>query len=937
MRLQPPLLVLVMASFAGCTPPDDAPADAASIDASADRPASPDVALDAPLDARPDASADVTPDASADVAPEASPDAAPDAPLDAAPDVSIDAPLDVAPDVAPDVARDASADSPADDGPGVMLEAPRALGPVTGAHAPTRRPTLRWTRPAGATAARVSICRDHALTQACVSFDATESRGAPTVDLAGGVWFWSVRGLVGSAVSASASPARRIIVPITPAARSEHPWGGDLDVNGDGYADVLTTVRNGALRIYPGGPGGTSQTPQVLDAPFDSTRFGESAAASDVDGDGFVDVVVGSPGSDGIYLYRGSPSGLLPAPTLLTGPRGSEFGASVIAADMNGDGFADLFVAARIAATSFFVPGSASGLGTPVRLGFDAGRAGAMPVGDFNGDGYDDVFIAPTVLLGGAVGLRADRAISHPLIRGPIGDMNGDGVADMLTLSSGGDYLLSNIAFGGATWPGASMPVRATELAPSPSFAPGDYNGDGFSDLVYRGAAQLSVRSGSATGSLVSTEQWPGFGTAPSDGAIGVGDVDGDGYDDLLSFNNANTFFITRGSASGPALNSDVTAYPLPDLLDESPPPSCPSCGVTPFVLGAGDVNHDGLADLLVGRASTSAPTVAAALFFGARDGISPTPATRWTPATFAAPWRIAGAGDLTGDGFDDVIVSQTTEVQVFGGSSAGAPAAPSLRLSVLTPLDVSSLGDVNGDRRPDVGVGGAQPRIFYGVASGATPALVAIGDPVSVGAHVTAAGDVNGDGFDDVLLGIDVGELATTVYPGSATGPRMSTPLWRSPTRLLAIGDVNQDGYDDLAAFGDASGGATGIALGSATGPLPRTVVSGARSFAQLGDVNRDGFDDVIVDGPQGLAIYTGSAAGVTPWVASGAPYTLGSAPPWYPAFGTRGVGDLDGDGTADHVEIRRGVLMVHRTSRIRGQSTRYSLPSGVTFAVAF
>lgn len=113
--------------------------------------------------------------------------------------------------------------------------------------------------------------------------------------------------------------------------------GGAGDVNGDGYADMLAAIDHGSF-LYLGGPTGPSSQAIQLVVPGDGQNFafGQAAmgAAGDVDGDGFADVLTGSPDSNfwngGAYLYRGGSTGPGPAIELVhpNVPSGM-FGASV--------------------------------------------------------------------------------------------------------------------------------------------------------------------------------------------------------------------------------------------------------------------------------------------------------------------------------------------------------------------------------------------------------------------------------------------------------------------------------------------------------------------------------------------------------------------------------------------------------------------------------
>jgi hypothetical protein len=97
----------------------------------------------------------------------------------------------------------------------------------------SRRPTLRWSLPGGATGAHINLCRDRALTTGCVGFDAVGASGAPGSDLAAGVWYWALNLRTGSMTGTSSSPTWQFTVRVLPTLPTDTSWGTTLDVNGD--------------------------------------------------------------------------------------------------------------------------------------------------------------------------------------------------------------------------------------------------------------------------------------------------------------------------------------------------------------------------------------------------------------------------------------------------------------------------------------------------------------------------------------------------------------------------------------------------------------------------------------------------------------------------------------------------------------------------------
>jgi hypothetical protein len=324
----------------------------------------------------------------------------------------------------------------------------------------------------------------------------------------------------------------------------------------------------------------------------------------------------------------------------------------------------------------------------------------------------------------------------------------------------------------------------------------------------------------------------------------------------------------------------------------------------------------------------------------------------------------VASAGDVNGDGYDDVVVCapgfaddqpQEGRAYLFLGTRFGPEKLPSWTFEsdqAFAPIrQAAGVGDVNGDGYDDVVVGNdawsndqyleGRALLFLGSANGLlqSPAWTAEGNEQAAYFGIGApAGDVNGDGFDDVVVSALLGDVnhvpqsegAAFVYLGSPTG-LSSSPIWSAFGNqrdcgfgtARSAGDVNGDGYDDLlVSASHFNGGMVGegrvnLYLGSPCGPSPTAdwIMEGNQRFAAFGstlsgagDVNGDGYDDVLIgawgyDGP--LVFGVEGAA----YLYLGSANGLGPTPAWT-ATGTQadelfgcvaGAGDIDGDGYDD------------------------------------
>ncbi|MCA9490488.1 MAG: VCBS repeat-containing protein [Myxococcales bacterium] len=233
--------------------------------------------------------------------------------------------------------------------------------------------------------------------------------------------------------------------------------------------------------------GFTPAPDQVLTLP--GPQFVEFMAVGDVNGDGYDDVVRDSqwePGSP-YYLMLGSPNGLLPNGILLPGG-----GAFLRALDVNGDGYDDVVGTHWGLRQLFVLHGAATLPSAPSAIiGVDGANTG-LP-GDFDGDGYDDLPVETW-----------------------------DGVV------SGVEVFFGSPA-GLGTSPGFSM-HDGVALAGAC-----DVNGDGYDDLARIYDDRIEVNAGSALGLDATTTwtfAWPYRGS--HSWLFDRGDIDGDGYEDLL-------------------------------------------------------------------------------------------------------------------------------------------------------------------------------------------------------------------------------------------------------------------------------------------------------------------------------------------------------------------------------------------------------------------
>jgi hypothetical protein len=304
--------------------------------------------------------------------------------------------------------------------------------------------------------------------------------------------------------------------------------------------------------------------------------------------------------------------------------------------------------------------------------------------------------------------------------------------------------------------------------------------------------------------------------------------VNGDGYDEVIvgAYHNRNfrgRAYVYAGSAEG------LGVVPISTLAGESA-----NTYFGRVVGSAGDVNGDGYDDVLVGAQAYDDWTGRIYVYGGSVGGLS-------TSAVFIATGegpahsfgRSAGsAGDVNADGYDDVVVGafgyagMMGRVYVYPGGPGGMSVKPIFTAIGENPGDrfgysVGRGGDVNGDGYGDIIVGAAhygdgrgRVYVYAGTAQGlsAVPIFTASGDAAQdqFGYSVGTAGDVDGDGYDDVVVGawrFDGSVGRVYIYGGGPEGVS-AAPLFTITGEAMenwfgksvgTAGDVNGDDFADL------------------------------------------------------------------------------------------------------------------------------------------
>ncbi|MDZ8106820.1 MAG: Ig-like domain-containing protein [Nostoc sp. DedQUE12a] len=814
------------------------------------------------------------------------------------------------------------------------------------------------------------------------------------------------------------------------------------DINGDGFDDLIIgatgadpngKINAGRSYVVFGSSGfGASLNLSSLDGSNgfvingieENERLGFSVSSGgDFNGDSFNDLII--EGSEKTYVVFGSSSGFGASLNLssLNGNNGSVINANNVsnAGDFNGDGFDDLIIGlqsffAYSAGESYVVFGSNSGFGANLSLssldgsnsivinginlldnsGYSVGSAG-----DINGDGFDDLSIGATFYTRNTpvdgeryvvFGFAANRVPNQlPIAVADTATTIEDTTVNISVLANDSDpdndpLTVTNVN-GNAVTVGTPITLSSGALltlnadgtftynpnAQFESLGVGEIGSDSFIYTISDGrlntiaSVNLTINGVNDAPTLISA-----FNLSSLDGSNGfvlkgidfnnysgfsvsnAGDFNGDGFDDViigayranpngkyyagesyLVFGSSNGFEASLNLSSLDGSNGFVIKGI--DELDRS----------GKSVSTAGDINGDGFDDVIIGAFAADPNSIYSAgesyVLFGSSSGFGASFELSSLDGSNGfvingiddfdfSGWSVSSAGDINGDGFDDVITGAiganpngkyyVGESYVVFGSSSGFGASfelSSLNGSngfVINGIDegersgfsVSSAGDFNGDGFDDLIIGAfaADPNSIYsagksyvvfGKSSGFTAnfnlssldgsngfAINGIDESDFSGRSVSSAGDINGDGFDDLIIGA----LEAESNGSSSTGES-----------YVVFGTSNGLGASfDLSSLNGSNGFAIeGINPGERSG----------NSVSSAGDINSDGFDDLIIGATDKSYVLFGKSSGFT------ASFNLSSlngsngflingiASDNSSGVSVSSAGDFNGDGAAD------------------------------------
>ena len=605
------------------------------------------------------------------------------------------------------------------------------------------------------------------------------------------------------------------------------------DVNGDGKLDIVTVSADQQISVLLGNGDGTFQPAQTFAAP---ALPGYTSATqtpivnlitADLRGIGRKDII----GSNGLVLLNGgnvsgNPTFAATAAPAFPYTQGvNSEGPNLASGDLNNDGKPDLVLSTGSGVTTWL--GNGDGTFKQGHGYASINDTGFVTVTDIDGDGNTDIYVG--LANGGAFTADDSNNNAAYVLMG-----RGDGTFAGAPTTSSGAYSGTNL---------------------------GDVDGDGIPDLITSGVGQFTVQLGTGTGTFnsVSTITPPASfvlggntltGANAGVSTYAVGDVNGDGFADLVFVDNGLTangttiyptpvYFVALSNGDG------TFKAPVPYLLPQIAPAGDFDNAAT--VSGLQIANTTGHADLVmtyseqagqgIGGSAVNTYNQGFMVLPGNGNGtfqttpiLTSTYSSNTAPNSLLLP-QIVATQDLNGDSKADLTVINpsfavvggigvtTTLLQVYLGDGNGSFQAPGTVLTTNFMSPTVAIADFNGDGKPDIAslteTSAGQAAIAISLNQGggtfAAPTLMNLSDGDAVRFAAVAAADFNGDGQVD--LAYMEPQAFSGVFYGNGDGTFRSVPIgtgagsyvvpkdllnFASSGAAIAV-DLNKDGKPDI------------------------------------------------------------------------------------------------------------------------------------------
>lgn len=555
------------------------------------------------------------------------------------------------------------------------------------------------------------------------------------------------------------------------------------DFTGDGRPDVV--VSNGrsgdtwgersTVTVYRNAGNGTFVDRRDYDVGFNSMP--EDIAIADFNGDGLADFAVACGNEYQVYVYLGDGLGSF----RLQGAYRAESGAYLAAGDMDGDRRTDLVVGNVDAV--MILRNTGSGFSQSAYFSNYPYTVSSVATGDFDGDGHADFAAAGSWL---SVYRNSGNGTTYTRTLFPAGenqtglearDMDGDGSLDLVAPN----YLGNSVSVYSNDGSGGFADRRDWGVGANPwGVAVGDVSGDGMPDIVAPNSqlsqTEVSVVANQGFRNYLARRDYGVNGYASG---LAFADYDADGWMDVATgvyVSNRDNVTVFFGRPDG-SLGAGTIIEEFGNNL--------------PTDVATADFNMDGKPDI---AASIFSPGNSVRVFLNNGDR------TFRPSAVYRAVGNPSGvaAGDLTGDGTPDMVVSNgslnANSISVYFNIGDGTFASQVIIPTLLQPSDVE-MGDVDRDGDLDVIVthGGANRILLFRNQGGGS----LVGEQIAVGGPQgdSVCADFTGDGWPDLALSTGIVRL----LPNDRTGNFGAVVDSTVPAVSVAAGDLDRDGDLDV------------------------------------------------------------------------------------------------------------------------------------------
>ena len=657
------------------------------------------------------------------------------------------------------------------------------------------------------------------------------------------------------------------------------------DVDQDGKPDIIAAISgntgvtgSGLVTVFrnTATPGSLSSTSFATRVDLPAADHPVSVAVADFDGDGRQDIAYGSNTRLDIFQNTGTPGSITTASFSNVPVAATSYASFIAVDDLDGDGKPDI-------------------AGT--------GKNGSLP----------DLLVLRNVSVPGT--LTASSFTSTTLTTGSafnslaIGDLDGDGIPELvpINLSSGVTVLKINV-------PSTLQPPTVTGFSPTigavgtvVTITGTNFNAIPDNNVVYFGAVRAAVTGGSVTSLTVvvpsggtnqpfsvlntatgltgyaarpfnTTFNNPfGFAAIPDNFfkpkinfitgtlpySVALGDLNGDGKPEMVVVNeNANTISILRNTSS-PGNSSFDAKVDLP-------------VGTDPRAVVIGDVNGDGLPDIVVANAGSSTVSVLRTL---ASTPGGPVTASSFAPridfAAGSTPYSVA-IGDLDGNGKPDLVVANLMAGTVSVLQNTGTPGAiypPSFAAPVSfaagTYPRFVAVSDLDGDRKIDIAVVNERSNTVSAFHNTTTTGNIDASSFAPMISFATgsnpnnlAIGDIDVDGKPDLVV-TNFASNTVSVLRNTSTAGNLNAGSFASKADFatgsqpfyVVIGNINGDGLPDIATVNAVSNNISVLRNQSVPGNITTGTFAGKVDFATgnypvsiaLGDLDGSGIPEII------------------------------------------------------------------------------------------